>query len=115
MLLGFAVAVSLVLLDLLLTRGIGWVFDVGFVLLCLLLALRVRPADFLAVAAFPPALLLGVFFAVALFHTDGSTVQALVTLLAEHAGALAVGYLLFLLCLAVRQRFVHLRGRESWR
>lgn len=113
MLLGFAVAVTLVLFDLLVTGRISPVFDVGFVLLCVVLALRVRPADFLAVAAYPPALLVGVFLGAALFHTDESTVQALVTLLAEHVRALVIGYLLFLSCLAVRQRFVRRREGSS--
>lgn len=115
LLLGVAIAATLVLIDLAVTREVGWFFDTGFVLLCVALALRVRPADFLAIAACPPVLMVGVFLVVALFHADDSTVQALVTLLAEHVGALVVGYLLFLLCLVVRHRFVQRRKQETSR
>lgn len=109
---GVAVALTLLLLDLSLTGGVGWFFDVGFVVLAVALALRVRPGEFLNLAAFPPALLAGVLLVAALFHHDGNTVQAWVTLLAEHVTALVVAYLLFLACLWVRQRFVDRRDRE---
>ncbi|WP_110208028.1 DUF6542 domain-containing protein [Nocardioides daejeonensis] len=108
-LLGVAVTVTLLLLDLLVTRGVGLLFDCGFVLLCVGLALRVRPPDFLTIAGLPPTLMVGTFWAHAVIGPEESTIQALVRTLSEHVGALVIGYTLFLSCLLLRHEFVRRR------
>lgn len=108
-LLGVALTLTLLLLNLLLTREIGLFFDVGFVMLCILLALRVRPDDFTLIAVLPPALMAGIFWAHALVTPDANTVQAWVRHLSEHVGALVVGYALFGALLLLRHEFVRRR------
>ena len=59
--LGLALALTAAALDLLLTGRVSILFDLGFVALCLGLALAVRPRDFFTVGVLPPLLMLGVF------------------------------------------------------
>lgn len=114
--LGFALALTVASLDLTVGGELGAVFDVAFVGVCLLVALLVRPEDFFSVGVLPPLVMLTVVALVAVARpgsvggpaADG-TVQAVLGGLAEHAGALAVGYALCLACLAVRNRFVRRR------
>ncbi len=103
------VAVAVVVLDVLLTDDITWFFDVAFVVICVASALAVRPRDFFSVGVFPP-LLMAVTVAVLAVLARGwvadpsdGLVQALVSGLAHHAGALVVGYGLTLAVLALRQ------------
>lgn len=110
--LGAAIALSAVALDLALGGDLGVLFDVAFVGLCLAVALLVRPRDFFTVGVLPPLLMLGVLVLVELTRPtvlgdvrDGG-VQSVVTGLAHHATALVTGYLLCLVVLAVRHRFV---------
>ncbi|MBD8870360.1 DUF6542 domain-containing protein [Nocardioides donggukensis] len=109
-LLGVAVTLAAVALDLALTGGLGWLYDVAFVTSCVALALLVRPRDFFTVGVLPPLLMLGTFVVLALSapervaHPRDGAVQAVVTGLAGHSGALLVGYVLALACLATRQR-----------
>ncbi|WP_235737865.1 DUF6542 domain-containing protein [Nocardioides alcanivorans] len=110
--LGVAVAVSLLLVDLLVTSSVSVLFDIGFVLLCIILALRVRRDDFTLVGVLPPALMVGTFWLHALFVTDESTAQALIRTLSEHVGALVAGYVLFLGLLWVRHEFLRRRRRD---
>ena len=114
-----AVALLVVVLDLALHHDITWVFDVAFVLVCLTSALAVRPRDFFMVGVFPP-LLMAVTIVVLAVVARGSVaderdglVQALVSGLAHHAGALVTGYALTLVVLALRQ--VALRNSGSIR
>lgn len=114
-----AVALLVVILDLALNHDITWVFDVAFVVLCLASALAVRPRDFFMVGVFPP-LLMAVTIVVLAVVARGSVaderdglVQALVSGLAHHAGALVTGYALTLVVLALRQ--VALRNSGSIR
>ncbi|MFL6158019.1 MAG: DUF6542 domain-containing protein, partial [Marmoricola sp.] len=51
--------VVLVAIDLALGDGLGRSFDIGFVLLCLGVALAIRPGEFFHVGVLPPMLLLG--------------------------------------------------------
>lgn len=108
--LGFAIALTVVALDLWWTGRIGLIFDACFVALCLGLALRVRLADFFTVGVLPPLLMLVVFTLLArvqpgaIAHPDDGMVQAVVTGLARHSAALAGGYALCLATLAWRQR-----------
>ena len=76
---------------------------------CVAAALCVRPREFFAVGVLPPLLMLGIVLALALLtrkavadEVDG-LVQAVVSGLAHHAGALVTGYGLTLSILAVRQ------------
>ena len=113
--LGAAVALTVVVLDLLVFDRVTVLFDVVFVLLCLLLALMVRPADFFTVGVLPPLLMVGVFILVGATRTEAvadpgdGVVQAVVSGLSHHAGALVLGYLLSLVVLAVRHRVIHHR------
>ena len=118
-----AVLLGLVLaaLDLAVSRHLTAAFDIGFVLLCVLVALAVRPADFSRVAVLPPLLLLGLVAAVAVAHRDwvadatDSLVQAVVSGLAHRANALLLAYVLTLGVLAMRQRVRRLHARQAKR
>lgn len=105
-----------VLLDLALNRQLTLLFDVCFVLACLVGALAVRPRDFFLVGVFPPLLMAGTFAVLALLSRgsvadphDGF-LQAVVSGLAHHSGFLVVGYALTLGILAVRQVAVRHAG-----
>jgi hypothetical protein len=108
--LGLALALTAVVVDQWLVGHVGVLFDVCFVLLCIATALAVRPADFFTVGVLPPMLMVVVFAllgatrpAVIADPGDG-VVQAVVSGLSHHAGALVTGYLLCLAILAVRQK-----------
>ena len=108
--LGVAVALTVVVLDLLLVGEISLFFDLWFVVLCLALAVWVRPDGFFTIGVLPPLMMAGVFALVgavspeAVAHPDDSVVQAVVSGLATHSGALVAGYLLCLGTLLLRQR-----------
>jgi hypothetical protein len=110
--LGLALALTMVVLDVAISGRVGPVFDVAFVLVCLAVALLVRPQDFFTVGVLPPLVMLVVFVLVALAHPhaltsrDTGLVSTVVSGLAHHAVALGVGYAGCLLCLAVREQFV---------
>lgn len=103
--------------DLAITRQLGIVFATGFVLICVVAALAVRPRDFFRVGVLPPLLLLGLIVVLAVLHRawvadarDG-LVQAVVSGLTHSATALGVGYLLALAVLGMRQRVLGRRAR----
>jgi hypothetical protein len=109
--LGLAVALSVTALDLARADRVTSLFDVVFVLVCVALALLVRPQDFFTVGVLPPLIMAAVFVLVALAKPaaiadpgDG-LVQAVVSGLSTHAVALGIGYALCLVCLAVRRSF----------
>ena len=110
--LGLALALTVVALDVGVGGEVGWFFDLGFVALCLAVALLVRPEDFFTVGVLPPLIMLVVFVLlaasrpVAIAQRDDGLIQAVVSGLSHHAVALGVGYALCLVCLAVRDRFV---------
>ncbi len=108
-----AVAVTALLLaalvDGLVFGRLSLLFDVVFVVLSLTAALAVRPRDFFTVGVLPPLMMFGAVLLLALVSretvaesTDG-LVQAVVSGLALHAGALVTGYVLTLIVLWVRQ------------
>lgn len=110
----FSVLASTLLvgLDLLVTGELSLVFDSGFVLLSVGLALAIRPDEFFRVGILPPLLLFAVTAILALAHrgaiadpADGP-IQALISGLAHHSGALFAGYALCLIVLAIRQRVI---------
>ena len=108
--LGLAVALTAVVVDLVLAGRVSLFFDLCFVALCVALALAVRPRDFFTVGVLPPMLMLAVFTLLGLTrpamiaNADDGVVQAVVSGLSHHSGALLVGYALCLVCLGVRQR-----------
>lgn len=120
--LGLALALTAISADVLLGGDVGWPFDVGFVLVCAVVALLVRPGDFFTVGVLPPLLMLAVVALVATtrpLSLDGvargdSVWQAVVAGLATHGPALAAGYALCLALLGVRERWLS-RGSGSRR
>lgn len=96
--LAIAVLMTAVVLDLLLSAGLGLFYDLVFVTLSVVAALSVRPADFFAVGVLPPlamftvVLLLAISEPGSVAHPDDGVVQATVSGLAGHAVALAGGY-----------------------
>jgi hypothetical protein len=109
-LLGVALTLTAIAVDLVMIDGLGWIFDIGFAAACPLLALRVRPSDFFTVAVLPPLLLFGVFLAVGVIEPDtiathgDSPFQAALTGMASHSGSLLISYTLCLACLAIRTK-----------
>jgi hypothetical protein len=117
--LGVAVSLTVAALDLLVTGSLSLLFDLTYVALCVALALRVRPTDFFTVGVLPPLLMLGVFWLLGLL-TPGSianggdgTIQAVLTGLADHSGALVTGYALCLACLAIRRSVLQSSKRSG--
>ncbi|MGD9960980.1 DUF6542 domain-containing protein [Nocardioides sp.] len=110
--LGLACTLTAVVIDLALGDHLSLFFDLCFVALCLGLALAVRPSDFFTVGVLPPLLMVAVFALLGVVSPGSvaqqgdSLVQAVITGLATHAGALIIGYALCLATLATRQRFL---------
>jgi len=110
--LALALTITVASLDLTIGGEVGSVFDVAFVVVCLLVALLVRPEDFFTVGVLPPLIMLSVIVLVAasrrsaVAEASDGMVQAVVSGLAQHAVALAVGYALCLACLGIRDRFL---------
>jgi hypothetical protein len=108
--LGAAVALSAIAVNLAIVGRVSMFFDLWFVLLCLGLALLVRPRDFFTVGVLPPLIMLGAFVLLAAGRPEAiaspsdGIVQAVVSGLAHHSVALIAGYALCLLTLLVRQR-----------
>ena len=116
--LGVALALTAAAVDLMLTDRMSLLFDVGFVALCVALALAVRPADFFHVGVLPPLLMHSTFLLLAMSRAEAiaeahdGVLQAVVSGLSHHSVALGVGYVLALGVLAVRQRIAVLREAE---
>lgn len=111
-----AALVATALVDVLLSGQLSWLFDLGFVALCVAAALLVRPRDFFAVGVLPPLMMLGAVALLGLFSRDvvaepgDGLVQAVVSGLAHHATALVTGYVLTLAVLALRQQALRNSG-----
>lgn len=108
--LGLAAVLTVVVVNVLLVGELTLFFDLCFVVLCLALALAVRTRDFFTVGVLPPLMMVGVFTLLGLTvpgviaeQRDG-VVQAVVSGLAHHSGALVAGYALCLATLAFRTR-----------
>jgi hypothetical protein len=114
--LGLALVLTVVAVDIGVGGRVGGFFDVAFVVVCLGVALLVRPEDFFTVGVLPPLIMLAVFALVAatqpmaIAHRDDGVVQAVVSGLSHHAVALGVGYAGCLICLAIRDRVLHGRA-----
>lgn len=109
----------LALTDVLAFGRLDRIFDSGFLVLCVGMALAVRPQDFFRVGVLPPMLLLGLSVLLALGHrsaiagADDGFVQAVISGLAHHAGPLFVGYALTLAVLGIRLRVVRRHSKRS--
>lgn len=109
-LVGAALALSAVAFDLALAGRLTLFFDLAFVVACLGLAVAVRPDALFTVGVGPPLLMVVGFVVLAaarpgaIADAGDGVVQATVTGLAHHSGALVTGYLLCLATLAVRRR-----------
>ncbi len=116
--LGVALALTAAVLDLWFFDRMTVFFDLSFVLLCVALALLVRPADFVIVGVLPPLLmvvvfgLLGATRPAAVADEGDGVVQAIVSGLGLHAGALVIGYLLCLAILAIRHRVLQAASKR---
>jgi len=110
--LSISLSLLVVIADTLATGRLDWAFDIAFVLICLGAALAVRPGEFFGIGVLPPLLLVGcaVVLSVVARTTIASPgdgfVQGVISALADHSAALAIGYLLSLLVLAIRQRVI---------
>ena len=102
----------LVALNVLVTRDLDRIFDIGFVLLCIAMALAIRPSEFFNVGILPPLLVLGVCVLLSIVHrgwiapADDGFFQAAISGLAHHSGALLAGYAFSLAILAIRTRVI---------
>jgi hypothetical protein len=111
-------SVLLAVVDLVVTGRLERIFDSGFIVLCVAMALAIRPQDFFRVGVLPPMLLLGLCAVLALGHRgaiaargDGF-VQSVISGLAHHSGALLAGYALALLVLGLRVRVTRRHGHH---
>ena len=108
--LGLALTLTAMSVDLLLSGSLTLFFDLCFVAACLAIAWRVRPTDFFTVGVLPPLLMLAVFTLSGfvapglIAHPSDGVIQAVVSGLSVHAGALIAGYVLVLASLAYRVR-----------
>jgi len=113
------VCALLVALDLLATGRLERMFDSGFVVLCVAMALAVRPQDFFRVGVLPPMLLLAISIVLGLGHRAAiagphdALVQSVISGLARHSGPLLVGYALALAVLGIRSRVARRHRGES--
>lgn len=100
--LGVALTLTAVAVDVLLVGRLTLFFDLCFMALCLGLAALVRRQDFYLVALLPPVLMVVVFGFISLVARDAvadprdSVLQAVVSGVATHGLALFVGYALCL-------------------
>ncbi len=119
--LAVTVCVLLVAADVLVTGRLGWTFDIGFVALCIGIALAVHPSGFFRVGVMPPFLLLGISLLLAVVDrqavalANDTFVQAVVSGLAHHSGALFAGVVITLVVLAIRHRVTHVRRDRAER
>ncbi|MFC6694931.1 DUF6542 domain-containing protein [Nocardioides daphniae] len=110
--LGFALVLSAVALDYLMSGHLSLFFDLCFITLCLYLAIRVEQSALSLGAMLPPALMLAVLVLLGLAapqvvaRADDAVVQAVVTGLTNHSVALVAGWALALIALEGRRRGV---------
>lgn len=116
--LGVALALTAAAVDLVLTGGVGVLFDLAFIALCGGLALAVRLPDSFTVGVLPPLLMLSTFLLLAMSRAEAiadshdGLFQAVVSGLGQHSIALGTGYAVALAVLALRQRVARLRDEE---
>ncbi|UUW89778.1 DUF6542 domain-containing protein [Pimelobacter simplex] len=110
--LAVALLLTATVLDLLLSDGLGLLYDLVFATLCVGAALAVRPSDFFAVGVLPPLAMFAIVLLLALSdpgsvaRADDGVVQATVSGLSRHAVALVLGYGACLGLLAARRSYL---------
>ena len=117
----FSVLVSalLVAVDVLATGRLERVFDSGFIVLCVGMALAIRPQDFFRVGVLPPMLLLGISVILGLGHRSAIAaagdgfIQSVISGLAHHSGPLLLGYALALAVLGIRVRVARRHSKRA--
>ena len=108
--LGLALALTVAALDLVVTNHVGLLFDLGFVVVCLALALLVHPRDFFTVGVLPPLLMLATIWLLAVTRAESvaragdGLAQAVISGLSHHSLGLVVAYLSCLAVLVIRVR-----------
>ncbi|UUZ60230.1 DUF6542 domain-containing protein [Nocardioides sp. B-3] len=108
--LGIAAVLTIVVIDVLLVGELSFFFDLCFIVLCLGLALVVRPHDFFIIGVLPPLMMLAVVAMLGAVAPEtvadrgDGIVQAVVSGLAHHSGALVAGYAVCPGTLWLRQR-----------
>jgi len=115
------VSALLIAVHLALTGRLERVFDSGFIVLCVGMALAIRPVDFFRIGVLPPMLLLGIFVVLGLGHRgaiagpDDGSVQSVISGLAHHSGPLLAAYGLGLAVVGIRVRVArrHAAGAHS--
>lgn len=111
--------VLLIAIDRVASAELGAIFDIGFVAVCAVTALAIRPTEFFVVGIMPPMLLLGLFVVLGILDrgsiaaADDSLVQSVISGLAHHSGALLIGYGIALGILALRSRVLKRRATEA--
>ncbi|WP_377321188.1 DUF6542 domain-containing protein [Pimelobacter simplex] len=116
--LAVALLLTATVLDLLLSDGLGLLFDLAFVTVCVGAALAVRPSDFFAVGVLPPLAMFAIVLLLALTdpgsvaRADDNAVQATVSGLSRHAVALVLGYGACLGLLAARRSYLQRHPAE---
>jgi hypothetical protein len=112
------VSALLVAADLSATGRLERIFDSGFIVLCVGMALAVRPQDFFRAGVLPPMLLLTICVVLGLGHRaaiaapDDGLVQSVISGLAHHSGPLLAGYALTLAVLGIRIRVARRRRQD---
>ena len=112
-----ALLMTAVVLDLVLSEGLGLFYDLVFVTLSVAAALTVRPTDFFAVGVLPPLAMFSVVLLLAISEpssvaqADDGVVQATVSGLSAHAVALAGGYAISSGLLLIRREWARQRRR----
>ncbi len=111
-----AATALVVAMDVLLSQELTLFFDLCFITVCLVAVFSVHRRDFFVLGVLPPLLMFTTVGVVALLFREAvadpvdGLVQAVVSGLAHHAGALLVGYGIVLGVLALRQvAALHLR------
>ena len=113
------VSALLVAADLVVTGRLERIFDSGFIVLCVGMALAIRPQDFFRVGVLPPMLLLGICVLLGLGHraaiasSGDGFVQSVISGLARHSGPLLAGYALALVVLAIRSRVLRRQAHSN--
>jgi hypothetical protein len=113
------VCALLVVADLTATGRLERIFDSGFIVLCVGVAMAVRPQDFFRVGVLPPMLLLGTSVILGVGHrsaiasADDAIVQSVISGLAHHSGTLLAGHALALAVLGIRHRVSQRHPSES--
>lgn len=102
--------------DIAISGRVNDLFDIGFVALCIAMALAIRPSEFFNVGILPPLLILALCTVLSVVHrgwiapSGDGFIQAIISGLAHHSGGLLAGYAVSLGILAIRTRVLRRSG-----